>query len=617
MRYCGENGHVNGPYYVTVCFWCFYIDITTRRAVIGTVCPHSGRSEIAPRARTSSKTAAARWSRGYSHSSISCVTFSSSRSSPSSTIIMASITRADPRSMDKPADRMACRFHSAVLSPNLQSSIMANAPKMMWPLLLPLLVIDMRLNTVRAWMTTTTTTDTVVSHHHVAGTITRLSRPTTQLPAQSTPDDELDDAAPFSRRDFCIAGLTSATTTAVCVGAPALTFAEEETAVPASPPALPPTTSSMTTQTDPADENASSSSSSSELAVEETTTAPTPSSSDASAKTTTTTTSEDPASNEHPTEHEAPNGATTTAEGQTKERSDAVTVKDDESSQTGDSMPASGTKRTETNTATESRKDGTTNSENAKPDALNKEQSRKEYEKAEAVKDEPKPPEDPKEESDPAEEPAKKDEQPIKSESPKDDTKKDEFKEQVNDFIDELEKDEKDEIKTEKETEDLAAKLEQQRQNEQKSTTQEQEKETQKMMDQIEKDEVRNEQETAELINKLEKLQDSAAKSKTDLLAEPNAKTPKAAAKASAKETNDFLSQLKKRLKADDDYVSMLEYQKNRYGAGEEDFFTKLKNTELYKEEEEFFEKVKERIEANREFKALYHDFLGRLRSGQ
>eukprot|EP00977_Amphora_coffeiformis_P012630 scaffold3183_cov172-Amphora_coffeaeformis.AAC.1 len=188
---------------------------------------------------------------------------------------------------------------------------------------------------------------------------------------------------------------------------------------------------------------------------------------------------------------------------------------------------------------------------------------------------------------------------------------KEEIEEQIKDLIVELEKDEKDEIQAEKGTEELKSKLEQQQQQ------QSLEKETQKMIDKVKRDEVKAEQDTAVLIQKLEQLQESAAQSKTDVLPELSAPTPKAAAKASTQETNEFLGQLKKRLKADEDYVSMLDYQKKRYGAGEEDFFTKLKDNPAFAEEFQFFEKLQERIQSNREFKALYDDFLGRLKSRQ
>jgi hypothetical protein len=126
---------------------------------------------------------------------------------------------------------------------------------------------------------------------------------------------------------------------------------------------------------------------------------------------------------------------------------------------------------------------------------------------------------------------------------------------------------------------------------------------TQQMITQIEKEEESIEQQTAELIEKVGQLNETAEKTKTTILPEPRAPTRQAAFKASVKETLEFISKLKERLKSDQEYVSLLEYQQK----------TKIA-PELMKEEG-IVNLLKERIDNNREFRSLYDDFLAKLQA--
>ena len=206
-------------------------------------------------------------------------------------------------------------------------------------------------------------------------------------------------------------------------------------------------------------------------------------------------------------------------------------------------------------------------------------------------------------------------------------------KEQIKDLIVELEKDENEIIQAQRETEELKFNMEQQQQQQQgtqitQQRQQELVKETQKLIDKIERDEIKAEEDTSVLIQKLEQLQGSATESNTNILEEPNAQPSHTSSSEAAEvkgttttpsqeERNQFMKQLQERIKADKDYVSMLDYQKKRYGAGDEDFFAKLKDAPALQEEFHFFEKLQERIQSNRAFKALYDDFLRRFKSGQ
>ena len=177
-------------------------------------------------------------------------------------------------------------------------------------------------------------------------------------------------------------------------------------------------------------------------------------------------------------------------------------------------------------------------------------------------------------------------------------------KEQVKELIYEMEKDEIDEIKTEQETQDLIDQLESQQDKTASSSTtttktqQGPNKETQQIITQLEQDEIRVEQETEELIQRVEELKAAAEKIQAAMV------EPSSPGAARAKEpTSDFIAQLRARLKADQDYVSLLEYQQRNklpMDVGEKDFLTLLK----------------ERVESNKEFKALYDDFLSRLKGG-
>jgi chemotaxis protein histidine kinase CheA len=171
---------------------------------------------------------------------------------------------------------------------------------------------------------------------------------------------------------------------------------------------------------------------------------------------------------------------------------------------------------------------------------------------------------------------------------------------QIKNLITEMIQEEKTETATDQETKNFVDRLESQQQKVGDASPLE-EKETQKMLLSIEKDEEKAEKGTSDIIKKMEQLNDTAIKNKEVILPEPLAPNRQSAAKASAKETRDFIATLRARVKADQDYISLLEYQQ------------KTKISPEYTQTESIITTLKERIDSNKEFKSLYDDFLAKL----
>ena len=173
------------------------------------------------------------------------------------------------------------------------------------------------------------------------------------------------------------------------------------------------------------------------------------------------------------------------------------------------------------------------------------------------------------------------------------------IKKEIKEIIIEMMKEEKEETQTDDETNDLVQRLEEQKQKG-KAPTPAEEAETKNIIVQIEKDEEKMEQETAKLIERVEKLNEAAEKAEEPLLPEPQALNRQEASKASAEETNQFLSFLKERLKVDKDFVKYLDYQQKTIIAPDMDA-------------EKILNIFKGRAEASKEFKAMFDAFLSKL----
>lgn len=240
-------------------------------------------------------------------------------------------------------------------------------------------------------------------------------------------------------------------------------------------------------------------------------------------------------------------------------------------------------------------------------------------------------------ETKPAVEAAKKAEEPKTPEAPSaapnnnnnNPPTEQEYKAQVKELVKEMLQEEKDETKADLETEALLERLEVAKEKQQESggvsatpaEQKEQKKDvatTKQLIGQLEKDEEKVEEETEELITKLEQLKQAA-----EQVQEAASKKPLAKSTTPPSTTSDFLSQLRQRLQADKDYVSLLDYQKREYGSEQEDFFQKWRilqggdggsGNNAQEELEDFFTKLKERVEANKEFKTLYDEFLTKLK---